>query len=222
MANREMVQSGLTINKPVAEAGSFYDRIAGLYDMTFKLNGYGRSLDQYLRAHPLPVRPGARILDAGCGTGLLTLAIIKAVQVPVRITAVDLSASSIVKAKRAVADAAKRFDQVCFTQANVLSLPFADESFEIIVTSGALEYVPLREGFSELARVLVPGGHMLHLPVHPSLASRFLELLFRFKTHPPREVEENTERHFRVVEHYRFPPLEPIGWTKTAVLAQKV
>ena len=41
-----MVQSGLTINKPVAEAGSFYDRIAGLYDMTFKLNGYGRSLDQ--------------------------------------------------------------------------------------------------------------------------------------------------------------------------------
>jgi ubiquinone/menaquinone biosynthesis C-methylase UbiE len=217
-----MVQSGLTIDKPAEAAGSFYDRIAGLYDMTFKLNGYGRSLDQYLRAHPLPVRPGARILDAGCGTGLLTLAIIKAVDVPVRITALDLSASSIVKAKRAVAEAAGRSDQVYFTQANVLALPFADESFEIIVTSGALEYVPLREGFGELARVLVPGGHMLHLPVRPSLASSFLELLFRFKTHPPREVVENTERHFRVVENYRFPPLEPIGWTKTAVLARKV
>src|SRR5215210_8097036 len=101
-----MVQSGLTINKPVAEAGSFYDRIAGLYDMTFKLNGYGRSLAQYLRAHPLPLSPGARVLDAGCGTGLLTLALIKAVAVPVRITAVDLSASSLVKAEQAVAESA--------------------------------------------------------------------------------------------------------------------
>src|ERR1051325_6624511 len=90
-----MVQSGLTITKPLDEAGSFYDRIAGLYDMTFKLNGYGRSLDQYLRAHPLPLSHGASVLDAGCGTGLLTLALIKAAQVPVRITAADLSASSI-------------------------------------------------------------------------------------------------------------------------------
>jgi ubiquinone/menaquinone biosynthesis C-methylase UbiE len=217
-----MVQSGLTITKPLDEAGSFYDRIAGLYDMTFKLNGYGRSLDQYLRAHPLPLSSGARVLDAGCGTGLLTLALVKAAQVPVRITAVDLSASSIVKAQRAVAESDSRSHKVSFTQANVLALPFADESFELVVTSGALEYVPLREGFSELARVLVRGGHMLHLPVRPALASRFLELLFRFKTHPPREVEENTERHFQVVEHYRFPPLEPIGWTKSAVLAQKV
>ncbi|HEX8774644.1 MAG TPA: class I SAM-dependent methyltransferase [Pyrinomonadaceae bacterium] len=217
-----MVQSGLTITKPLDEAGSFYDRIAGLYDMTFKLNGYGRSLDQYLRAHPLPLSQGARVLDAGCGTGLLTLALIKAAQVPVRITALDLSASSIVKAQRAVAESARHSHKVSFTQANVLALPFADESFELVVTSGALEYVPLREGFGELARVLVRGGHMLHLPVRPALASRFLELLFRFKTHPPREVEENTERHFQVVEHYRFPPLEPIGWTKSAVLAQKV
>ncbi|HEV2912258.1 MAG TPA: class I SAM-dependent methyltransferase [Pyrinomonadaceae bacterium] len=217
-----MGQSELTITKHVAEAGSFYDRIAGLYDMTFKLNGYGRSLDQYLRAHPLPLSPGARILDAGCGTGLLTLALVKAATVPVRITAVDLSASSLAKAARAVAESARRLHQVRFTQGNLLALPFADETFEVIVTSGALEYVPLREGFNELARVLVPGGHILHLPVRPSIASRFLELLFRFKTHPPLEVAESTERHFRIVEHYRFPPLEPIGWTKTAVLAQKV
>jgi ubiquinone/menaquinone biosynthesis C-methylase UbiE len=219
----QMVQSGLTITKPEAEeAGSFYDRIAGLYDITFKLNGYGRSLDQYLSAHPLRLSPGSRVLDAGCGTGLLTLALLRAVEVPLKITAVDLSASSIAKAERAVADNLKRSHKVWFTQANVLALPFADDSFDLVVTSGALEYVSLREGFSELARVLMPGGYMLHLPVRPSLPSRFLELLFRFKTHPPREVAENTERHFRIIEDYRFPPLEPIGWTKSAVLAQKL
>ena len=217
-----MVQSGLTITKPVEEAGSFYDRIAGLYEITFKLNGYGRSLDQYFDAHPLPLSPGARILDAGCGTGLLTLALLRAAYLPVRITAVDLSASSIEKARRAVTGHAKRSHKVWFTQANVLALPFADDSFDMVVTSGALEYVSLQEGFNELARVLMPGGYMLHLPVRPSIPSRFLELLFRFKTHPPREVAENTKRHFRIIEDYHFPPLEPIGWTKTAVLAQKL
>lgn len=218
-----MVQSGLTITRPEAEAGSFYDRIAGLYDITFKLNGYGRSLDHYLRAHPLPLSPGARVLDAGCGTGLLTLALIKALSIPVRITALDLSASSIIKAKEAVAlTRRRRKHKVAFTQGNVLSLPFADDSFDLIVTSGALEYVPLRDGFSELARVLAPEGYLLHLPVRPSPVSKLLEVMFRFKAHPPREVAENTSRYFRVVKHYRFPPLEPIGWTKTAVLAQKV
>jgi ubiquinone/menaquinone biosynthesis C-methylase UbiE len=219
---QEMVQSGLTITKPVAEAGSFYDRIAGLYEITFKLNGYGRSLDQYFDAHPLPLTPGAKVLDAGCGTGLLTLALLRAAYLPVRITAVDLSASSIEKARCAVAPHAKRSHKVWFTQANVLALPFADDSFDMVVTSGALEYVSLQEGFNELARVLMPGGYMLHLPVRPSIPSRFLELLFRFKTHPPREVAENTRRHFRIIEDYHFPPLEPIGWTKTAVLAQKL
>jgi ubiquinone/menaquinone biosynthesis C-methylase UbiE len=203
-------------------AGSFYDRIAGLYDVTFKFNGYGRSLEKYLRKHLPPLSDGARVLDAGCGTGLLTLSLLKAVRRPVRITAVDLSASSIVTAKKAVAEKFGDAGQIEFTQANVLALPFADDSFEMIVTSGALEYVPLKDGLSELARVLAPGGYMLHLPVRPSPVSKLLEVMFHFKTHPPQAVAENTNRYFRIVKHYRFPPLDPIGWSKTAILAQKV
>jgi ubiquinone/menaquinone biosynthesis C-methylase UbiE len=69
----------LTATKTEARAGSYYDRIARLYDLTFKVNGYGRSLDQYFATHPLPVSRGARILDAGCGTGLLTHALLRAI-----------------------------------------------------------------------------------------------------------------------------------------------
>lgn len=202
--------------------GSLYDRIARLYNITFKFNGYGRSLEIYLRDHPLPVSAGARILDAGCGTGLLTLALLKAFDLPVHIAAIDLSAPSLMTARRAVAEETGRTRNVGFTQANVLALPFADQSFDLIVTSGVLEYVPLKDGFGELARVLAPRGHLLHLPVRPSVASTFLEVIFRFKAHSPEEVEENTSRYFRIVKNYRFPPLHPIGWTKTAVLAQKV
>jgi ubiquinone/menaquinone biosynthesis C-methylase UbiE len=201
--------------------GSFYDRIAGLYDITFKFNGYSRSLEKYLEEHLPPLPAQARVLDAGCGTGLLTLALLKVLDQPLRITAIDLSSSSLVTARRAVAENSGRTQSVRFAQANLLQLPFADDSFDLIMTSGVLEYVPLSDGFSELARVIRPGGYMLHLPVRPSPASKLLEVMFRFKAHPPREVEQQTSRHFRVVKNHRFPPLEPIGWTKTAVLAQK-
>jgi ubiquinone/menaquinone biosynthesis C-methylase UbiE len=216
-----MAQNLATRGTNQARAGSFYDRIASLYNLTFKFNGYGRSLHQYLRTHPIPLSSDAKILDAGCGTGLLTIALLKALDLPVRITAIDLSGSSIVTAKKAVEENAGRADKVWFTQANVLALPFTDNSFDFVVTSGVLEYVPLREGFGELSRVLKRGGYILHLPVRPSPISKMLEVMFRFKAHHPREVAENTRRYFRVVKHYRFPPLHPIGWSKTAVLAQK-
>jgi ubiquinone/menaquinone biosynthesis C-methylase UbiE len=216
------MEYALTATKSEARARSFYDRIARLYGFSFKLNGYGRSLDQYFAKRPLPVSRGARILDAGCGTGLLTLAIMRALRFPVRITALDLSARSVSAAKRAVAQAKGRKRDVTYAQGNVLALPFADDSFDLVVTSGALEYVPLEDGFNELARVMAPGGYLLHLPVRPSVASTFLEILFRFKTHPPRKLKKETERHFRIVDHYRFPPLQAIGWTKSAILVQKI
>ena len=212
----------LTATKTEARAGSYYDKIAAYYDLTFKLNGYGRSLDQYFAIHPLPVSRGAKILDAGCGTGLLTLALLRSLHFPVDITALDLSATSISAARKAVAESPGRTRDVTFAEGNLLSLPFADNSLDLVVTSGALEYVPLGEGLTELSRVITPGGHLLHIPCRPSPATTFLEILFRFKKHPRKEVLGQTEQRFRMVHEYRFPPLQVIGWSKTAILAQKL
>lgn len=214
------------IVKHDGDAGSFYDRIARLHDWTFKFNQYGRSIERYLRRHPLQLPPKARILDAGCGTGLLTLALLRTLAHPAHIAAVDLSASSLAVARKAVEDEREKKahtqHEISFTQANVLALPFRDASFDLIVTSGVLEYVPLEDGLAELARTLAARGFLLHLPVRPSPISLLLEKMYRFKTHPPQEVTESTNRFFQVVAHYRFPLLDPIGWSKTALLAQKV
>jgi ubiquinone/menaquinone biosynthesis C-methylase UbiE len=201
---------------------SIYDRFTRLYDLMFRFNGYGRSMEHYLR-ESLPALPaGARILDAGCGTGLLTLALLRVLRRPAEIVAVDLSARSLQTARRAVFKL--KHDprhKVSFVQANALALPFNDDSFDLVVTSGVLEYLPLREGLGEIARVVATGGHLVFLPVRPSPATLLLEIMFRFKAHPPRAVVENTERFFHILDNYRFPPLEPIGWTKSIVLAQK-
>src|SRR5207302_5493941 len=199
-----MAEYVLTATKSNTRPGSFYDRIERFYDLTFKLNGYGRSLDQYFEAHPLPVFPGARILDAGCGTGTLTLALLRTLKMPVKLTALDLSASSMATAKKYVTRNNPRDQSVRFTQGNVLALPFADESFDLIVTSGVLEYVPLDEGLSEIARVISSGGHLLQLPMRPSLVASLLEMLFRFKAHPMIEVWDITYRYFIVIRCYNF------------------
>src|SRR6266480_1244401 len=207
------MEYALTATKTEARAGSYYDRIARFYDLTFKLNGYGRSLDQYFASHPPPVSRGARILDAGCGTGLLTLALLRASRFPVSITSLDLSASSVIATRKAVALSEGRRRDVNYMQGNVLALPFADDSFDFVVTSGALEYMPLEDGLNELARVISPSGHLLHLPIRPSLTSTMLEIGFRFKHHPPKDIIQKTEHHFRILDHYHFPPLQPIGWS---------
>src|SRR5260370_9390522 len=96
------MEYALTATKNEARAGSYYDRIARLYDLTFKLNGYGRSLDQYFATHPLPVSRGARILDAGCAPGFLTLALLPPFRFPVSITAFDFSSTSFRPPRKAV------------------------------------------------------------------------------------------------------------------------
>jgi ubiquinone/menaquinone biosynthesis C-methylase UbiE len=217
MSHREAITTRLP-DDPV----SIYDRFTNLYDLMFRVNGYGRSLERYLRENPLPLAAGARVLDAGCGTGLLTLAFLRVHGRPADIASIDLSLRSLQTARRAAEKLPKGpRRRVAFAQSNALALPFADETFDLVLTSGVLEYLPLREGLGELARVLAPGGHLLFVPVRPSPLTLLLEVMFRFKAHPPDEVEAETRRYFRVLEHHRFPPFEPIGWTKSLVLAQK-
>ena len=217
-----MAEYVLTATKNNTRPGSFYDRIERFYDLTFKLNGYGRSLDKYFEDHPLPVFSNARILDAGCGTGTLTLAMLRTLKVPVTLTALDLSASSMATARKYVNQNNPHRQPVRFTRGNILALPFADDAFDLIVTSGVLEYVSLDEGLSELGRVTAPGGYLLQLPMRPSPVTTLLEMLFRFKSHPLQDVDEVTGRYFRLTSNYRFPPFHAIGWSRSTLLAQKI
>ena len=102
----------------------------------------------------LPDRNFNRILDAGCGTGVCSLALAERAN---QVLAVDMSLQSL---KTAVELAHKiGRHNIEFKQASVLDLPFASESFDLVYSWGVIHHTPSPiRALDELVRVLAPGG----------------------------------------------------------------
>lgn len=204
------------------KTASFYDRIAEVHNLALKLNGYRDSVARFLRSLDLKIDSESMVLDAGSGTGIVTMALHKAGFRPKKTIAFDLSRNSLQLAiEQARKEKGVDAENIQTVQGNVLSLPFADNSFDLVLSCGVLEYVPLDDGLRETARVLKNGGNLVLLPVKPSLVGSVLELLYNFKIHPLEDVRKISQRYFNIVGNYEFPIAEPISWSKTIFLLEK-
>lgn len=119
-----------------------YDRGAARYDERFRAIQAPKHEAVLAR---VPLREGARVLDAGCGTGLL------AARAPgARWVGLDLSFEMLRRA-------ASRVERV---QGDVRRLPFGPATFDaaFAITSLLLEGRALPAALVELRRVIVPGG----------------------------------------------------------------
>jgi 2-polyprenyl-6-hydroxyphenyl methylase/3-demethylubiquinone-9 3-methyltransferase len=96
---------------------------------------------------------GRRVLDAGCGGGLVARELAAA---GAEVVGVDRSLGSLGVARRATP---ARFSPA---QGRLERLPFADAGFDAVVAADVLEHLPdLPAVVAELARVLRPGGSFL-------------------------------------------------------------
>ena len=103
--------------------------------------------------------PGERVLDLGSGAGTDSLIAAQMVGERGRVTGLDMTAEMLAKARAAAAEAGVA--NVEFVEAEAEQLPFADASFEVVISNGVIDLIPDKEAvFAELFRVLVPGGRM--------------------------------------------------------------
>ncbi len=206
----------------ISKTQNFYDRIADVHNLILRVNGYRNSVAKYLTSLDLKIDENSYVLDAGSGTGIVTLGFQSAGFRPKKSIALDLSFNSL-QVSREQFEKDKQTDakNVCAVQGNVLELPFGDETFDLIITCGVLEYVPLDAGLGEFARVLKSGAKLVLIPIKPSIVGSVLEILYNFKTHSIAETRKIAGHWFEIIENYNFPFNEPISWSKTIFLLEK-
>lgn len=206
--------------KPSAQ--SLYDRVADVHNLIMSVNGYRASVAKYLQSVELNIDENSLVLDAGSGTGIVTLGFYSADCRPRKTFTVDLSFNSLKIAREEFEkDGKVDAKNVCAVQGNILELPFADRAFDLVLSCGVLEYVSIADGLREFARVLKHGSHLVLIVVKPSLVGSILEKLYDFKTHSIEETEQIARQFFEVADRHEFSITEPIGWSKMGYLMKK-
>lgn len=127
---------------------TFWDKNAGRYDLFMR-----KDVAAYAQLYEL-LRPVVRrktVLELAAGTGLIAKNIVSSAD---HIEATDASAEMIAEAQRE-----NRSTKLHFSVQDMFHLPYADESFDVIIVANALHIVPEpQNALSEIRRVLRNDG----------------------------------------------------------------
>src|SRR5437899_11114100 len=159
-----------------------------------------------------------RVLDIGCGPGLMTEALVERRG---EVWGVDFLESVLAWA-RAEAEKASWGDRAHYVAGDAQALPFSAATFDTVIARGVLEYLSDAHRFvAEVRRVLRPGG-LLVVSVPSSIAPYHLaqSVLDRFVGPPYRGIRRlvtGSVRRSQIPDHPRHP-LAP--WRLDRVLAR--
>jgi SAM-dependent methyltransferase len=105
------------------------------------------------------LEPGERVLDLGSGAGTDSLVAAQMVGEEGGVTGIDMTPEMLAKARAAAVEMGA--GNVEFVEAEAERLPFADKSFDVVISNGVIDLIPDKDAvFAELFRVLRPGGRM--------------------------------------------------------------
>jgi len=134
----------------VGEIPGNYDRYLG----PIFFQGYADDL-----ASRLPVKPGMRVLETACGTGIVTRRLLDRMRGHGSLVATDLNDAMIAHGRATIA---AEPGLVEWQPADATNLPFPDGSFDAVVCQFGLMFFPNKAaGVREAFRVLKPGGRYL-------------------------------------------------------------
>ena len=168
---------------------------------------------------------GSNILEAGCGTGQLSIALSRYAR---QIYGIDLSKGSLIEAKQFINS--NDIKSVHLFRMNIFKLFFEENTFDVIISNGVLHhtYNP-KLAFSKLVRVLKPGGIIviglyhrygrIIQKIRQSLIKNFGDS-FKFLDKRFREKISDKKKYAWFLDQYKNPSetthtyLEVLNWFK--------
>jgi ubiquinone/menaquinone biosynthesis C-methylase UbiE len=135
--------------EPEQRARQYYDDFSDSYERG-RGYGYHQMIDDLEVQVTTPYARDARVLELGCGTGLI---LARVAEVAKEAVGIDLSEGMAQRAKDRGLDV--HIGSVC-------DLPFEDDQFDLAYSFKVLAHVPdIDSAVREAARVIRPGGHLL-------------------------------------------------------------
>lgn len=160
----------------------FYDRLMG----PIIFEPYGRYL-----ASKIDITGVESVLEIACGTGRVTRHIRKALPPSVKFVASDLSNDMLTVARQELNN-----NGINFRVEDAQNLSFPDNSFDLVICQFGMMFLPDREkGFSEIHRVLKPGGKFMYFTWDDTLKIPLYKLLINDLV-VPNFAGEDTTRFF--------------------------
>jgi demethylmenaquinone methyltransferase/2-methoxy-6-polyprenyl-1,4-benzoquinol methylase len=144
-------------HKP-AYVREMFTRIAARYDLANDAMtlGHHRSWKAAIVRAVAP-RPGERALDLATGTGDIAVRLARAVGPTGTVVGLDLTPAMLDVARA-------RAGHITWQEGDMLSLPFADASFDVVTIGfGLRNTADVSRALAEAARVLAPGGRLASL-----------------------------------------------------------
>ncbi|WP_135854809.1 methyltransferase domain-containing protein [Halorussus salinus] len=183
-----------------SRARLFYKYLSKVYDTVNPFIWNEEMRDQALEM--LDISEDDRVLDVGCGTGFATEGLLEHTE---NVHGLDQSVHQMEKAWEKLG---KR-DPVSFYRGDAERLPFKDDTFDVVWSSGSIEYWPNPVvALRDMRRVVKPGGQVLVVgPNYPksSVMQKVADAIMLFYD------AEEADRMFREagytdIHHYEMGP----------------
>lgn len=173
-----------------------YDRIAATWHAMMRRLGYPAAYQHALRvmltACPLQdtdhdTDRALAVLDCGTGSGTLALAFARVCPTPFMLEAIDTSHHMLDQARQ-------RFEQAGIEastrHADVRRLPFAENSFDVVMSAHLLEHLQDPEAaLAEMVRVTRPGGVIILCLTRRGLPGFYIHMTWRTRLYTAKDVQ---------------------------------